>query len=565
MSLQVWLPLTKDLRQQGINRSTISGNNVTISSGGKLGNCYSFNGNNSYLLSNSSPFSNSTDNWSYACWFKPNNQHQGCLFSCRTGTNSTGMTIFYYNTQILFDDGTRWQFTPSTAITTGAWNHLVFVRKKGVGKYCYLNGRLIGSTSTTGTQTTVGANYAIGNSQSANTSLSGNPLNGYLNDVRIYDHALSQMEVKELAKGLVLHYPLNRQGWGQENLGNFASIKSNWTMDGLTGSDYSDSTYGNVIKLVTSSTNQRMYNYVPTTMWQSGKVYTVSFLAKADTNTRTCDMSRSIADFSPSFTLSTNWKRYSGKITSTSTPNGGTLSFRIHQSGATVYITRIKVEEGEIVTPYCPGSGDAAYTTMGLNDTTEYDCSGFCNNGTRTGTFTWTSDTPKYAVSTAFSGSQYITEGNEIETTDSTITVWVKTSLSANAFILDCRNSSGAGKQPIYQYTNGSIQSGGASQYVTTNTGLLVANTWIHLAIVQSGNSLLIYKNGSLFQTLSCTNSLIIKPTIGARYSLSSLLPSGSLSDLRIYATALSADDVKSLYQNSAYIDDSGNIHGQIH
>jgi hypothetical protein len=34
-------------------------------------------------------------------------------------------------------------------------------------------------------------------------------LKGYLNDVRIYDHCLSPKEVKEISKGLVLHYKMD--------------------------------------------------------------------------------------------------------------------------------------------------------------------------------------------------------------------------------------------------------------------------------------------------------------------------------------------------------------------
>lgn len=568
MSLQVWLPLIKDLRQQGVlNTPGFSLNAFTQEAGGKLGQyCYTDRG----IIHFTEDFL--ANSWSLACWVKSTSwSANNDIILCKNSSESTSSQFYLsiingasFNLGIN-GGSSNGAGTYSYTFSTNTWYH-VAATYDGTNYAMYINGNKVKSGTCTTAKPTGLLNLGIGcrSTNAGGTASTGNA-NKRLNDVRVYDHALSQMEVKELSKGLVLHYPLDRNGWGQENLDNFSSVVSNWTMDGLTGSNYTDSVYGNVIKLVTSATNKRMYHNVVSTLWQSGQVYTVSFLAKADTNGRTCDMSRSIADFSPTFTLTTQWKRYSGKITSTATPGGGTLSFRIHQSGATVYITQIKLEKGEIATPYCPSSSEALYTTLGLNGTTEYDCSGYCNNGMRTGTFTWTSDTPKYSVSTAFSGSQYITENNEIETTDSTIAAWVKTSLSANAFILDCRNSSGAGKQPIYQYTNGSIQSGGASQYVTTNTGLLVANTWIHLAIVQSGSSLLVYKNGSLFQTLSCTNSPIIKPTVGARYSLSSLLPSGSISDVRIYATALSADDVLSLYNNSAYVDSSGNVYGAVH
>ena len=72
----------------------------------------------------------------------------------------------------------------------------------------YLNGELL---KTINSPTIKEAhNFVIGgrSSNSANTSFTGVSAYGYYNDVRIYDNCLSDKEVKEISKGLVLHYPL---------------------------------------------------------------------------------------------------------------------------------------------------------------------------------------------------------------------------------------------------------------------------------------------------------------------------------------------------------------------
>ena len=208
MSLKIWLPLNGDLHNQGCSDIEIINNGATIDNNGKIGKCYNFN--NSFLISNKSILDNNTDDWSFSCWFKPTSQHNGCLFSNRNIASSNGIAIFYYNTQIIFDDGERWQFTPSEAILINTWNHLTFVRKKEVGKFFYLNGQLRNSTTITATPTNANASvFSIGGSQESATTVTNDWLNGSLNDIRIYNHALSVVEVQEIARGLILHYKMN--------------------------------------------------------------------------------------------------------------------------------------------------------------------------------------------------------------------------------------------------------------------------------------------------------------------------------------------------------------------
>jgi len=120
------------------------------------------------------------------------------------------VTLFVNNSgNILYDIGNE-RHTKAYTFSTDTWYHLAFIYKKGATKKIYVNGAEIYSAGTSGTMTSAAATKSfIGASQNTSTTVNANYLNGYLNDVRIYDHALSATEVKEIAQGLVLHYKLD--------------------------------------------------------------------------------------------------------------------------------------------------------------------------------------------------------------------------------------------------------------------------------------------------------------------------------------------------------------------
>ena len=86
----------------------------------------------------------------------------------------------------------------------GEWNHYVFTidYEKGEANY-YINGKKHGTTHTNVDTT----HYLRGD-----FSFGQNGLDLSENDIRIYDRCLSPLEVKHLAQGLVLHYPLSMPG-----------------------------------------------------------------------------------------------------------------------------------------------------------------------------------------------------------------------------------------------------------------------------------------------------------------------------------------------------------------
>jgi len=591
MSLRVWLPLTKDLRNQGLASVTSSGTPVFKNSGGKLGaKCLDLNTRVNF---NCSALAN-LENFSIAFWAKVNSDT----------TQSTNWVDVIGFTDVNRNSGNTGQLRWETCYASG-------YESRGISSHNNANdsigtgfGAMIGANKNTWYHIALVVDYTNGTIKqycdgivvSTPTPTGGHlngafwlgesgKINGEIQDVRIYDHCLSPMEVKELAKGLVLHYPLNRQGWGQENLITGYDTSFSSYPDGAVtlfsnqmngGAQEIVSNIGGATKclhLHSNGGNNRQYGMLSAT---SGKSYVIS-----------CDYYSTSSQAVP-FRGELNGGNYSwagSNAAAYTTPNKWVRLFFSYlnlTSDATIYyfmqcsqntdcyIKNLKIEEGSIATPWCPNSSDALATTMGLNSTIEYDTSGYCNNGVKNNLPTYSSDTAKYTVSTHVNGVNQTIQLPNLLTLipDSifTFNIWFKRLASEpsskawetilggpSGFEIETCSANNVHDNKIKAYSWG----GGMFEFEL--------DKWNMLTMVSNGTNALFYLNGELKLTGTYKTLVSGNYFLGSWRDTSTQNYKGYLSDARIYATALSADDVKSLYQNSAYIDSSGNVYGAVH
>ena len=584
MSLQLWLPLTKNTLNYGCHQSNVTATGVTLNTNGKIGSCYSF-ANSAYLMGTHSLITNNTNEWSFACWMKLNATAVGqTLFSCRTDVAPSGITVFYYGSQWLLDDGVRWQFTPKTTISANRWYHICFVRKKDVGKYLYIDGVLDSSTTTTGTPTIINTSkYSIGVCQNSASTVSGNPLNGYLNDVRFYDHALSVAEIKELAKGLCVHYKLDTPS-SISNLVRNASynVYNNYASAGFTatltntGRTYnsckiyrltytpgSDTTKLNNVK--SSLTNHGIFGFGRTFLANTKYCFWILCKPISHPDTVVGGIASNIGGWTeiPMKKYSDDWfivgQCRKGNVTTNKTDSIYT-SFKTPSAEAGVPIT---------IDFCCPhlleGYDDILpeYDYIGTNPSIA-DSSGYSNHGIRSGDLAVSTSTPRYSYSTKF------VSGSHINAT-------LVTSGFANSYTFSWwgKYSNYSGHM-MWGFSNGNrlnlYMSGG---YFYWNTGdgnsnpfgvsasTYADNNWHHFAVTGDGTTTKLYIDG-VFKANAKTYKGITGTTIymngwdsGTSYNFN-----GQLSDFRLYTTCLSADDVLALYNVGARVAKNGALLG---
>ena len=614
MSLQVWMPLRGDLRNQGLSDQTSAITTTpTWATVGKLGNKSLYTKTRQTTMHFPGLVGVST--YSVAYWlYIPTaiaptawTDMFGIAFNCagttvwerdeRRAATTTGRHNYHLAKSTSEGSNTNAYYaTREDDSANDNWVHYVLTKDNSSAKL-YADGTLV--------VTVPAANFeATKRTMTGNVYFGDNGCEAYLNDFRIYDHCLSPMEIKELAKGLVLHYPLNRNGWGQENLyGRGADLQT--TLSGLnnynngfsiteedgkkcahvsgalTTTKYLQSKTTFVpepLEQFTFSTEVKIKNIVRGTTnpmcefyfsgatidgaWR-GFVVEDIYVDGKRINATSIGFDRFLTDTSWHKVAVTAHFNYNG----TSTIPALYPNIYLRDCTGDLYVRNVKFERGIIATPWCPNSADIE------DDSTEYDCSGYGNNGIRTGTFTWSSDTPKYNVSTFFTSNTTKIQAPLVLTSPTAITMtcWIKSSstgkggyqmplnIDASAYEFSIPNN---GQLRHGFYVNGSRQVG---NYGSIN---LLDGNWHHIAATFDGTNIKRYIDGQLINTTAIsgvlnTTSKIYISTYGDGTSYGNI--NMYESDVRIYATALSADDVKSLYQNSAYIDSSGNVYGAIH
>lgn len=623
MSLQVWLPLNGDLHNQGLNNFTITNNGATINNNGKIGKCYYFNGDKQWLQFSTSLGNFYNNDWSFAVWLKPTDSTRSVILSEYNGAGASNVAIELTTARIV---RIYWNGSPDIFFTTAGglpineWTHLIITKQSSIFKI-YFNGILKQTYAYDGTLSTRISNCQprIGDDYRGNSANTVS-YQGYMNDFRLYDHCLSAAEAAEIAKGLILHYKLDNNGLGNENYwANGKPQINNWTnlqnypnelrttyartnasytsSPSTIPNEYTEIKFLSTRKQVNNGVFQfqkvQRYNNTYNGMCpilenlKEGEYFTIGyeFYTSSPVNvnfgfTKRISGTTYKQIGASKFQVSTinTWTKISQSIQITSDFDKSNMTADVDYLLATIVIQdilgvttpgevvmrirNIKLEKGQEATSWTPAKADFSH----IDDNIIYDYSGYGNNGTIVGELTVAAGSPRYRVATQFPGTTY-SKCVSPSTEGQTISVWAKwDSIPSGQSIIyiDYKTKTGLGLMS----TGILCSSCGLNSYTFSKTAIM-ANTWYHFVIVCPNGSenatRQLYING-VEQTATNNTSnwtyAIDELQIGKRSTTSDGF-NGQLSDFRIYATALTSEQVVDLYHTSMSIDNQGNTYAR--
>lgn len=413
----------------------------------------------------------------------------------------------------------------------------------------------------------------------------------YFNDFRIYDHCLSEKEIKEINKGLVLHYPLSSQyetGMQNKYSGSTAEGLAVYTGDFTCTKLADERGYNYKVQYTGNGTNHWKAINFGTFNFTIGKKYYYS-----------CKIRCHNKNFNMSLRASRSDNDWVTNMIGVLVPDGEWHEYFVYQTinetydraGSTVTcepvlefyteslltadyvysadfdIKDIQVIESDVYVPFIENSM--------ISDTVA-DCSGFGNNGTRSGVLAHSDNSARYSASTYFDGAQYICAGRGAMVTDAiTVSMWgYMDNWNDYGNMISCTQNggwnferSGSNTLQFALFRNGAYIAAAETVVLSSYTA-----GWHHFVGTYDGSTIALYVDGVLKRSTTVegkypigyntTNGIFIGAEAGDNPTTPDLgYFKGLLSDVRIYATALSVDDIKELYFTAASLDKAGNMY----
>jgi hypothetical protein len=466
-------------------------------------------------------------------------------------------------------DNSAYQYSLNSSVTTGTWYNIIGVFQDNDARL-YVDGVLAGSDTSVNMDS-----YTHNETRLGHYSLAGDYFNGLMDDVRIYNKALTASEVSNLANG---RYADGTSSTATFTLGGNLDVNGSLSIDSGTldasASNYAISVAGswnNYGGVFTSRTGT-----VTLDGTASGKTI---LSGKQDFNNLTVNGSGGAWTLSDNLTASTTLSIANGTL-DVSTSNyrikagtviqsGGTLTTRSGDiiidasSNKTLTITDT-VNNLRIEDPSEDGLVGYWKFDEGVG-TTAKDSSGNGNDGTLTNGPLWSSTvnaTTTYSniYSLDFDGTNdYVDAGSSVDDsldTEYSLSAWIyATDLSNEPQVLLNRIAA-----PVLFHMSVSPAGSGAF-VIRNNSSLLVdavtpdssvtTNNWHHLVGVRNGNDLSIYLDGVHHETDTGSLGSGIShdsTTYIGRYSANENYNfTGKIDEVRIYNKALTASEVSNL------------------
>lgn len=589
MPLKLWLPLDGTNENRGISGVTMTGSPASWGNG-RTGKCAVFNDNTGNVIYNdTTEFNYAVEDFSWAMWLK---RDQSAMTATAMFAFSVGRPDYGdnrgYGLAVHSANTLRFWFGYSNYDVTGfpnnEWHHVAFTRK-GTTLKMYLDGVLKSTKTYSGATPTFGP-YGPG---IGCFHYNGNiyPLIGAISDFRIYNHTLSAKEVYELSRALIVHYPLSAPGNANPNL-------LTWTKNYTEAEPYvhtSAATDGFKFlgndSLITVTPGKVYYvqlksDHTPKSSHGStGSVcdqFTFWFYIRNTGTTKNigqydqtnCFTSANIFINDPSRNL------YVWKWTAPSNAQDITLRTNSYSDGTTAVTLKFwdfKIEEGTY-TSYVPSKNSAQYEELGYGTGTVRDATGRGIDLVYSGTgYMHVSGSPRYSTAVDFNQAAYLYNNTmNYVLPQFTVAFWFKPSTSSSQhFIFGLFNSwvnDGIGmfrNENSLSYQTG-MMSDAESTYATTGGVTYPLNEWSHVVITWDGTKIIVYQNTIVKVTKTyglsgnCNLRNVYLGNSMYQGHPASETDEAAMSDFRIYGTALTADDVKYLYETSVAIDNNGDM-----